>query len=63
MSETIFKATNVSKIYGINKVLDKVSIEINRGMIYGLIGENDAGKSTFMCKWDNPLKHQHFIQN
>ena len=48
MSETIFKTTNVSKIYGKHKVLDKVSIEIKRGMIYGLIGENGAGKSTFM---------------
>lgn len=48
MSETILKATNVSKIYGKQKVLDKVSIEIKRGMIYGLIGQNGAGKSTFM---------------
>lgn len=48
MSETILKATNVSKIYGNHKALDKVSIEIKRGMIYGLIGENGAGKSTFM---------------
>ncbi|WP_313238386.1 ATP-binding cassette domain-containing protein [Sporosarcina ureae] len=48
MSETILKATNVSKVYGKHKALDKVSIEIKRGMIYGLIGENGAGKSTFM---------------
>ncbi|HWO98933.1 MAG TPA: ATP-binding cassette domain-containing protein [Bacillus sp. (in: firmicutes)] len=48
MSETILKATNISKIYGKHKALDKVSIEIKRGMIYGLIGENGAGKSTFM---------------
>lgn len=48
MSETILKATNISKIYGNYKALDKVSIEIKRGMIYGLIGENGAGKSTFM---------------
>ncbi len=48
MLETILKATNLSKIYGKHKALDKVSIEIKRGMIYGLIGENGAGKSTFM---------------
>jgi ABC-2 type transport system ATP-binding protein len=48
MSEVILKTTNVSKIYGKHKALDKVSIEIKRGMIYGLIGENGAGKSTFM---------------
>lgn len=48
MTESILKATNISKIYGEHKALDKVSIEIKRGMIYGLIGENGAGKSTFM---------------
>ncbi|WP_312097536.1 ATP-binding cassette domain-containing protein [Niallia sp.] len=48
MSEIILKATTVSKIYGKHKALDKVTIEIQRGMIYGLIGENGAGKSTFM---------------
>lgn len=48
MSETILKATNISKIYGKHKALDKVSIEMKRGMIYGLIGENGSGKSTFM---------------
>ncbi|HWL22475.1 MAG TPA: ATP-binding cassette domain-containing protein [Ureibacillus sp.] len=48
MTETILKAMNISKIYGAHKALDKVSIEIKRGMIYGLIGENGAGKSTFM---------------
>lgn len=48
MSETILKTTGISKIYGKHKALNKVSIEIKRGMIYGLIGENGAGKSTFM---------------
>jgi ABC-2 type transport system ATP-binding protein len=48
MTETVLKATNISKIYGKHNALDKVSIEIKRGMIYGLIGENGAGKSTFM---------------
>ena len=33
MSETILKTTNVSKVFGKHKVLDKVSIEIKRGMI------------------------------
>lgn len=48
MTETILKATTISKVYGKHHALDKVSIEIKRGMIYGLIGENGAGKSTFM---------------
>ncbi|MBL4994219.1 ABC transporter [Enterococcus xinjiangensis] len=47
-NETVLKATGITKKYGATKALDKVSIEIKRGMIYGLIGENGAGKSTFM---------------
>ncbi|EOD5411342.1 ATP-binding cassette domain-containing protein [Enterococcus faecium] len=47
-NETALKATGITKKYGAAKALDKVSIEIKRGMIYGLIGENGAGKSTFM---------------
>ncbi|HFN1964819.1 TPA: ATP-binding cassette domain-containing protein [Enterococcus faecium] len=47
-NETVLKATGITKKYGAAKALDKVSIEIKRGMIYGMIGENGAGKSTFM---------------
>ncbi|HGF8059585.1 TPA: ATP-binding cassette domain-containing protein [Enterococcus faecium] len=47
-NEMVLKATGITKKYGAAKALDKVSIEIKRGMIYGLIGENGAGKSTFM---------------
>lgn len=48
MTDTILRASNISKIYGKHKALDKVSLEIKRGMIYGIIGANGAGKSTFM---------------
>ncbi|MFD1318544.1 ATP-binding cassette domain-containing protein [Loigolactobacillus zhaoyuanensis] len=48
MTEIILKTTGVTKKYGQHKALADVSIEIRRGMIYGLIGENGAGKSTFM---------------
>lgn len=48
MTDIILRASNVSKIYGKHKALDKVSLEIKRGMVYGIIGANGAGKSTFM---------------
>ena len=39
---------NVTKYYDKFKALDNVSIEIPKGSIHGLIGENGAGKTTFM---------------
>lgn len=38
---------NLSKCYGMNKVLDSINIEFESGKIYGLIGKNGAGKTTF----------------
>lgn len=48
MTDTISKFKNIKKYYGSNLVLDNVSFSIKKGEIYGLIGENGAGKSTIM---------------
>ena len=40
--------TNITKIYGSQKALDAVSLEIKPGGITGLLGPNGAGKSTLM---------------
>lgn len=48
MAENILKVNNVSKSYKSVLALDKVSIEIEKGRIYGFIGQNGAGKTTLM---------------
>lgn len=39
---------NISKVYGEQKALDDVSLEITPGHIVGLLGPNGAGKTTMM---------------
>ncbi len=39
---------NISKFYGKQKALDKISFSINSGEVVGFLGPNGAGKSTMM---------------
>jgi ABC-2 type transport system ATP-binding protein len=39
---------NLTKIYGEQKALDNINLEIEQGQIVGLLGPNGAGKSTMM---------------
>lgn len=43
---TIIKTTNLTKIYGNQKSVDNLNINVNSGEIYGFIGRNGAGKTT-----------------
>ena len=46
--ETVLKTTNIIKKYGNKTVLNNINMTINKGDIYGFIGKNGAGKTTFM---------------
>jgi len=46
--EQILTAKNIVKRYGEKTVLDNVNMNIQKGDIYGFIGKNGAGKTTFM---------------
>jgi ABC-2 type transport system ATP-binding protein len=45
---TIFSTNNVSKTYANHKALDKVSINVEKGSVFGLLGPNGAGKTTLI---------------
>ena len=48
MNDYAIEARQVSKSYGPVLALDKVSLHVKTGSIYGLVGDNGAGKSTFL---------------
>ena len=48
MTETVLVTQNLTKKYGSVLALDHVSMTIERGQIYGLVGRNGAGKTTLI---------------
>lgn len=43
---TIIKTTNLTKVYGTQKSVDNLNINVQQGEVYGFIGRNGAGKTT-----------------
>ena len=46
MEDVIIKTEGIVKSYNGFRVLDDLSMTINRGDIYGFVGENGSGKTT-----------------
>jgi lipopolysaccharide export system ATP-binding protein len=44
--EHLLQVEAVSKVYGKRKVVDQVSLQVDRGEVVGLLGRNGAGKTT-----------------
>ncbi|WP_027624003.1 ABC transporter ATP-binding protein [Clostridium lundense] len=54
--EYILKTINLTKQYGDVRVVDNVNINIEKGDIYGFIGQNGAGKTTTLRMITNLIK-------
>lgn len=48
MSDPLIQTQSLSRSFGRTLALDQVSLDIPAGCVFGLVGENGAGKSTFL---------------
>ncbi|WP_307739024.1 ATP-binding cassette domain-containing protein [uncultured Parolsenella sp.] len=46
--DVVLSIRGMSKTFGRNRVLDHINLDVRRGTVMGLMGENGAGKSTMM---------------
>ena len=48
LNDLILQTAGLTKKYARAAALDRVDVTIRRGRIYGFVGQNGAGKTTFM---------------
>lgn len=48
MSDVVLKIKGLTKLIKQEKILHSIDLEVQRGSVYGLIGQNGAGKTTFL---------------
>ncbi len=62
--EYVLEATSLCKDYGEVRIIDKLSMHIPKGAIYGLVGKNGAGKTTLIrliCGLQKPTNGSYTI--
>jgi len=48
MTENVVEVQGLTRRFGSKTALDNVSLNVRRGIVFGLVGENGAGKTTFI---------------
>lgn len=48
MNQTIVRTQGLTKQYGHHRAVSRISMHVRKGAVYGLIGRNGAGKTTFL---------------
>lgn len=56
MLQAVVKTTDLTKKFGQQVAVENINIEIHKGEIYGLMGRNGAGKTTFLRLLTSLLK-------
>ena len=60
--QIVLSIRGMSKSFGRNRVLDHINLDVKRGTVMGLMGENGAGKSTMMkCLFGTYQKDEGII--
>src|SRR5262249_48704017 len=57
-SQSVVEVESLSRSYGRKVALDGVSLSVPRGVVFGLVGENAAGKTTLIKHLLGLLKAQ-----
>ena len=64
MSEILLETHGLTKQFGRYKAVNQLDMHIRRGAVYGFIGRNGAGKTTFLkmiCGLSNPTAGEYSI--